>query len=132
MENVLANPATLTPLALLGLVIVQIVQVLRAHMDAKAGRESKVDDSMAALLTKVLDQHAAASERQAVSGAAQAVAMERVAASMAEVQTHMRDTNQVLSAFSHRLEAVERQLGTTYQAPAPKALPSRARPAREA
>lgn len=119
MENVLANPATLTPLALLGLVIVQIVQVLRAHMDAKAGRESKVDDSMAALLTKVLDQHAAASERQAVSGAAQAVAMERVAASMAEVQSHMRDTNSVLSAFSHRLEAVERQLA--HAAPIPAA-----------
>lgn len=110
MDSPLSNPATLTPLALLGLVIVQIVQVLRAHMDARAGRASKVDDSMAAVLTKVLDQHAAASERQAVSGAAQAAAMERVAASMVEVQAHMRDTNSVLSAFSHRLESVERQL----------------------
>ena len=128
----LQNPAALTPLALIGLVIVQVVQLFRGHMDAKAGREAKLDDSMAALLTRVLDQHATAAERQAATNATQATALERVATSMGEIQRHMQDTNQVLAAFQHRLEAVERQLGTTDQAPVPRPTPARARPAREA
>lgn len=103
MESVLSNPATLTPLALAGLVIVQIMQMFRAHLDSKAGRIAKVDDSLAAILQRVMDQHAAASDRHAA-------AMERVGGALSEVQAHMRDTNAVLSTFSHRLEAVEVQL----------------------
>lgn len=103
MNDVLQNPSTLTPLALLGLVIVQVAQLFRGHMDAKAGREAKIDDSLASILQRVMDQHAAASERHAV-------AMDKVGAALSEVQAHMRDTNSVLSTFSHRLEQVERQL----------------------
>lgn len=103
MDNTLASPATLTPLALLGLVIVQIAQLFRGHMDAKAGREAKIDDSLAAILQRVMDQHAASMERQSV-------AMERVGATMTEVQAHMRDNNTVLASIVHRLEAVERRL----------------------
>lgn len=129
MNDVLANPSTLTPLALLGLVVVQVAQLFRGHMDAKAGREAKIDDSLASILTRVMDQHAVASERSAVASSAQAAAMERVAAGLAEIQTHMRDTNQVLAAFQHRLEAVERQLAAGQTAPLPsvKIAPPRTR-----
>lgn len=96
MENALSNPATLTPLALVGLVIVQIVQLIRGHLDAKAGREVRHDDNLASILQKVLDQHA-----QAWGG---------LASTLGEIQAHMRATNTALSSFTHRLEAVERQL----------------------
>jgi microcompartment protein CcmK/EutM len=112
MNDVLQNPSTLTPLALLGLVVVQVAQLFRGHMDAKAGREAKIDDSLASILQRVMDQHAAASERHAV-------AMDKVGAALSEVQAHMRDTNNVLSTFSHRLEAVERQLAAGQAAPLP-------------
>lgn len=110
MDTAITNPASLTPLALLALVLVQVLQMFRAHMDAKAGREAKNEDAERALTMRLLDQQAATSERQMNAAAVQAAAMERVAAGLAEIQTHMRDTNQVLAAFQHRLEAVERQL----------------------
>lgn len=118
MGSELANPSTLTPLALIGLVIVQVVQLFRGHMDAKASREARQDDSLATILQKVLDQHAAA--------------WGGLAGTLSEIQAHMRDTNAALSSFTHRLEQVERQLGTTYQGPAPRPAPARARPTREA
>lgn len=122
MSDALTNPSTLTPLALLGLVVVQVAQLVRGHMDSKAGRESKIDDSLASILQRVMDQHAAASERHAV-------AMDKVGLALSEVQAHMRDTNSVLSTFSHRLEAVERQLAAGQTAPLPsvKIAPPRTR-----
>lgn len=102
MEAISA-PSSLTPLALLGLVVVQIAQLVRGHMDARAGREAKIDDSLASILQRVMDQHAASAERQAV-------AMERIGGTLSEVQAHMRDTNAILTALSHRMDAVERRL----------------------
>ena len=101
MDTAITNPASLTPLALLALVLVQVLQMFRAHMDAKAGREAKNEDAERALTMRLLDQQAATSERQMNAAAVQAAAMERVAAGLAEIQTHMRDTNQVLAAFLH-------------------------------
>lgn len=124
MEAALTNPASLTPLALLALVLVQVLQMFRAHMDAKAGREAKNEDAERALTMRLLDQQAATSERQMNAAAVQAAAMERVAAGLAEIQNHMRDTNQVLAAFQHRLEAVERQLAQGPEATASAILQS--------
>jgi hypothetical protein len=107
MDNI---PANITPLALLALVLVQVLQMIRAHLDARAGREAKTEDAERALIMRLLDQQAATSEGQMKAAIAQASAMERVGSTLGEIQAHMRDTNQVLAAFQHRLEAVERRL----------------------
>ena len=103
MDNILANPAALTPLALIGLVAVQVLQLVGNQLKAKSDAASHRDESMAGILQKILDQHTASMERQAA-------ALERISASMAEVQAHMHATNAVLNSFTHRLEAVELKL----------------------
>lgn len=103
MDTILANPQNLTPLALLGLVLVQVLQMMSGHLKAKSDAAARHDDSLAGILQRVLDQHTEAMGRQAGS-------LEKIAATMSEIQAHMHGTNAALNSLTHRLEAVERQL----------------------
>lgn len=104
MDTVLANPQTLTPLALMGLVAVQVLQLLGNHLKARTDAATHRDDSLAGILQKVLDQ--------------QTAALERLSSSLAEIQAHMHATNAVLTTLTHRLEQVERQLAGDVPYPA--------------
>lgn len=124
MENVLANPAALTPLALLGLVAVQVLQLVGNQLKVRSDTAARHDDSLSKILQQVLDQHTASMERQALS-------LERIGATMAEIQAHMHGTNSALASLGHRLEAVEMKLaGAAAAAAAP--VPMRGGPRRPA
>ncbi len=103
MDTSLATPQVLTPLALAGLVVVQVMQLIRSRGEAREARAARHDVSLGEILQKVLDQHTESMRSLAAS-------MEKIAASMAEVQAHMHATNTVLANLTHRLELVERQL----------------------
>lgn len=106
-------PAALTPLAFTALVVMQVMQLIGNHLKARADTAARNDGSMATILQKVLDQHAAAAERQAVASATQAQAMERVATSMAEIQAHMHGTNAALTSLATRIELVEARMAAS-------------------
>lgn len=110
--SALTTPQVLTPLALAGLVVVQVMQLIRSRGEAAAARDARHDDSLAAILQKVLDQHTESMRSQAGS-------LEKIAAAMGEVQAHMHATNTVLANLTHRLELVERQLAPPAAGPAP-------------
>ena len=61
MESVLANPASLTPLALLGLVAIQLLQLIGNQLKARADVAARHDDNLAGILKQVLDQQNARS-----------------------------------------------------------------------
>jgi len=128
LDTVLQNPQNLTPLALLAVVVMQGAQLLKSGMESRSARGARHDDSLAAILQKVLDQHTESMTRQAAS-------LERVAAAMEEVQRHMHATNTALGNLTHRLELVERHLGTepaTPVVPAPTVISRGRARAREA
>ncbi len=103
MESVLANPASLTPLALLGLVAIQLLQLIGNHLKARADVAARHDDNLAGILKQVLDQ--------------QNASWERLAGTLSEIQNHMHGTNATLAMLASRLEQVERQLTPTPLSP---------------
>lgn len=126
--SALTTPQVLTPLALVGLVVVQVMQLIRSRGEAAEARAARHDVSLAEILQKVLDQHTESMRSLAAS-------MEKIAASMAEVQAHMHATNTVLANLTHRLELVERQLAPPASGPVPippMAMPRARGRAREA
>lgn len=103
MDNTLASPAALTPLALLGLVVVQVLQLIGSQLKSRADVQSRHDDNLAGILKQVIEQ--------------QNAGWERVAGNLSEIQNHMHGTNATLAMLASRLEQVERQLTPAQLAP---------------